>query len=173
MNKTHRPTHRNLGKLYTNTKEKAHVKCWTINSNYWVRRINHSLNPPMHLTNSNYWVRRTKIPRQRIPCRRSKFQKKVLTLHISVPSWRLKRPGTSKTPSDKVMTSSHGRILIWREFTPPSSLIDLTSCQQQDSSGRGLDVFTRTGKRLSGKRLKSSWKPNSLEKWSIRTGWQT
>ena len=26
MNKTHGPTHRNVGKLYTITKEKAHVK---------------------------------------------------------------------------------------------------------------------------------------------------
>ncbi|RVW68778.1 hypothetical protein CK203_060953 [Vitis vinifera] len=30
----------------------------------------------MHVTNSNYWVRRTKILRQRIPCKQSKFWKK-------------------------------------------------------------------------------------------------
>ncbi|KAL6343252.1 hypothetical protein AAG906_022168 [Vitis piasezkii] len=58
------------------------------------------------------------------------------------------------------------------EFTSLSSLIGLTSCQQQGPSDRGLDVFTRTGKRLSGMRLTSCWKPDSLEKWSIRTGWQ-
>ena len=46
--------------------------------------------PPLtlaiHVTNNNYWVRRRKIPRQQIPYKQSKFQRKVLTSQTSVPS---------------------------------------------------------------------------------------
>ncbi|RVW42832.1 hypothetical protein CK203_079966 [Vitis vinifera] len=42
--------------------------------------------PSMHMTNSNYWVRRTKIPRQQIPYKQSKFRRKTLTSRTSVPS---------------------------------------------------------------------------------------
>ncbi|RVW67219.1 hypothetical protein CK203_063634 [Vitis vinifera] len=41
------------------------------------------LSPAMHVTNSNYWVRRTKILRQRIPCKQSKFRKKDSPYEIS------------------------------------------------------------------------------------------
>ncbi|RVW88808.1 hypothetical protein CK203_034646 [Vitis vinifera] len=94
-----------------------------------------SLSPAIRMTNSNYWVRWTKIPRQQIPYKRSKFRRRNSPYEYQFS------PRTEETQKMQSALRQNYDIFAWthsdmKGIDPSITSHKLNILQQPDPSGR-------------------------------------